>query len=173
MLARRARPSISVMQLGAAATHHPPSSGAALAVMVVDDQLAVREGLSRLVACAPLPWRAIASAATVGEAMVLAAQLHPDLVLLDVDLAGEDGLALIPHLAPAAAVLVITCHGDPATRARAQRLGALGFIEKHQPAADLLGVVVALVNQRTGGDKTPGVEGRTTHPLQVASSDAA
>ena len=62
---------------------------------------------------------------------------------LDVDLGGEDGLALIPALAPAA-VLVLSCHGDSATRERALRLGAQAYIEKHQPAAELLAALVRL-----------------------------
>ncbi len=47
------------------------------------------------------------SAATAEHALRLAAWLQPDLVVLDVDVAGEDGLALIPPLAPA---LVRSCH---------------------------------------------------------------
>ena len=59
-------------------------------------------------------------------------------------LAGEDGLALIPQLAPAA-VLVLSSHGDAATRQRAARQGAGAFTEKHQPAAELLGALLRLV----------------------------
>ena len=115
-----------------------------IGVLVVDDQPAVREGLSRLIACAPLALRAVCSAASGDEALAIAAWLHPEVVVLDVDLAGEDGLALIPRLAPAA-VLVLSSHGDAATRLRAARQGAGAFIEKHQPAAELLGALLRLV----------------------------
>ena len=110
-----------------------------VAVLVVDDQRAVREGLARLIAAAPLAIRSIGTAATGAEALTLAATLVPEVVVLDVDLAGEDGLALIGRFGPRAAVLVLTCHGDAATRERAARLGARAFLEKHQPAAELLG----------------------------------
>src|SRR5687767_14112919 len=83
-----------------------------LAVLVVDDQLAVREGLARLLACAPLALRSIATASGSTEALHLSAMLHPDVVVLDVDLAGEDGLALIGNFGPRAGVLVLSCHGD-------------------------------------------------------------
>lgn len=88
-----------------------------IGVLVVDDQVAVRTGLARLIDCAPLAVRAVCNAATGAEAQRTAAWLHPEVVVLDADLAGEDGLALIPKLAPAA-VVVLTCHCDSATRAR-------------------------------------------------------
>jgi DNA-binding NarL/FixJ family response regulator len=129
----------------------------AIAVLVVDDQLAVRQGLARVFACAPLAFRAIATAACEAEALRITALLRPDVVVLDVDLAGEDGLALIKHFRPAAAVLVLSCHGDEATRARASRLGALAFIEKHQPAAELLAALVKVAALQARGEKTPPV----------------
>jgi two-component system, NarL family, nitrate/nitrite response regulator NarL len=112
-----------------------------IGVLVVDDQFAVREGLARLIACGGTPLRYVSTAATGTEALVAAARLLPDVVVLDADLDGEDGLALIPQLALIAGVLVLTSHGDAGTRARAAGLGASAFIEKHQPAADLLGAI--------------------------------
>lgn len=143
-----------------------------VAVLIVDDQLAVREGLARLLACSPLLFRAIATAACKTEALRLAATLRPEVVVLDVDLAGEDGLELIEHFGQAAGVLVLTCHGDDVTRARARRLGALAFIEKHQPASELLAALEAVATLQTGGEKTPVGLGQSTLPLQVASSAA-
>ena len=145
---------------------------AAVAVLVVDDQLAVREGLSRLIACAPMRLRWVRAAATGAEALRLAALLRPEVVVLDVDLAGEDGLALIPQLSVSAGILVLTSHGDPTTRARAAALGALAFIEKHQPAADLLGAIVRIGHLRIGGEKTPAGQGTNSHPSLVAASVA-
>lgn len=144
----------------------------AVALLVVDDQLAVREGLARLFGCAPLVFRAIATAASKVEALRLAALLRPEVVVLDVDLAGEDGLALIEYFTPAACVLVLSCHGDEATRARATRLGALAFIEKHQPAADLLAALMTVATLQARGEKTPPGLGESTLPMQVASSAA-
>lgn len=144
-----------------------------IGVFVIDDQLAVREGLARLIACAPMARRYVSTFATGAEALSAAAHLHPDVVVLDVDLAGEDGLLLIPQLALTASVLVLTSHGDPATRERAERLGAHAFIEKHQPAADLLGAIAdicRLAEQKR--EKAPSAPG-TSSPLTMApSSDA-
>lgn len=127
-----------------------------IGVLVIDDQLAVREGLSRLIACGATPLRYISAAATATEALLAAARLLPDVVVLDADLDGEDGLALIPQLALTANVLVLTSHGDAGTRARAAGLGASAFIEKHQPAADLLGAIERLGLRSNLGDEPLG-----------------
>lgn len=141
-------------------------------VLVVDDQPAVREGLARLIASAPLALRYVGSAATGAEALSAAVRLHPEVVVLDVDLAGEDGLALIPHLAVSASVIVLTSHGDPATRARAARLGAHALIEKHQPAAELLDSIVDIARLQHRGEKAPEKQGTST-PLAMAAPSVA
>lgn len=141
-------------------------------VLVIDDQRAVREGLARLIACSPVPMVCVGTAATGAEALTANARLHPDVILLDVDLAGEDGLALIPQLAQRAGILVLTSHGDAATRARAAALGALAFVEKHEPAAELLRAIVRTCHLQSGGEKGPGAQGTTSPPPLVASSAA-
>jgi two-component system nitrate/nitrite response regulator NarL len=143
-----------------------------IAVLVVDDQLAVREGLARLLACAPIELRDIATAANASEAMLAVARLRPDVVVLDVDLAGEDGLALIACFSPGTRVLVLSCHGDPATRARAARLGACAFVEKHLPAAELLQTLAAITTIQSRGEECPGGVGASAHLGLGASSGA-
>src|SRR4051794_37311794 len=98
---------------------------APLRVLVVDDHPAVRDGLTRLLACAPVALRCVGAVGGSAEALEALVALRPDVVILDADLAGQDGLALIPRMAPVAGVLVLTSHGDPGTRARAGQLGAL------------------------------------------------
>jgi two-component system nitrate/nitrite response regulator NarL len=124
---------------------------APIGVLVVDDQFAVREGLARLLTCSATPLRYVSTAASGAEALIAAVRLRPNVVVLDADLDGEDGLALIPQLALTASVLVLTSHGDAGTRARAASLGASAFIEKHQPAAELLEAIERIGYRRRGG----------------------
>ena len=133
----------------------PGSIAAPVCVLVVDDRRAVREGVARLIACASMALRCVGTACNGAEALGATARLRPDVVVLDADLDGEDGLALIPQLALTAAVLVLSCHGDAATRARATLLGARAFIEKHQPAAELLGAIAHLGHPQLGGNEAP------------------
>jgi two-component system nitrate/nitrite response regulator NarL len=143
---------------------------ALIRVLLVDDQSAVREGLSRLLACAD--FRSVYTAGTPADALRLAAHQHPHVVVLDVDLAGEDGLALIPHFGAATAVVVLTCHGDAATRARADMLGARAFIEKHRPAAVLLEAITQAADLQMQGDLPPIAPGATYATVLGADSDA-
>ncbi|HKX41606.1 MAG TPA: response regulator transcription factor [Burkholderiaceae bacterium] len=153
-------------------TPQPETPVDAVGVLVVDDQLAVREGLARLISCASLPLRCVTTASNGAEALSEAARMHPDVVVLDVDLAGEDGLALIPELRKTAGVLVLTSHGDSATRARARSLGASAFIEKHQPAAELLGSIADLGHLRMRGEQAPRTPGSSSQ-ADVGTPSAA
>ncbi len=116
-----------------------------IGVLVVDDQPTVRDGVAQLISCAPLALREICTAASGAEARSIAARLKPEVVILDADLHGEDGLELIGQFGPMARVLVLTSHGDEATRQLAKNCGAAAFIEKQQPASELLAAFVELV----------------------------
>jgi DNA-binding NarL/FixJ family response regulator len=144
----------------------------AIGILVIDDQPAVRAGLARLIACIPQALRFVSTAATGVEALRVAAQLKPEVVVLDVDLGGEDGLALIPQLAATARVLVLTSHGDAATRERATRLGALAFVEKHRPAAELLRSITDMMALQSREERTPGRQGASAQTSSGRSSDA-
>lgn len=146
---------------------------APIAVLVVDDQPAVREGLARLLASGTAVMLAISTAANCAEALREAARVQPDLVVIDVDLAGEDGLALIALLPSKTSVLVLTSHCDAATRARALRLGALAVIGKHESADLLVRAVARIAHLHSRGEKSPIPPGASTHAPMDASSVAA
>ncbi|MBC7683349.1 MAG: hypothetical protein H7172_13550, partial [Ferruginibacter sp.] len=57
------------------------SSAALVAVLVVDDQRVVREGLSRLIACAPMALQCVGTASNAAEALEAMARLHPNVVV--------------------------------------------------------------------------------------------
>jgi DNA-binding NarL/FixJ family response regulator len=116
----------------------------ALRVLVIDDERAVREGLRRLITGGLSHPTSVRVAATPAEALHEAQTMKPHLAVLDLDLAGEDGLALIPSLARSCRVLVLTSHGDATICAQALALGAGAFVEKHEPASRLLAQLDAL-----------------------------
>lgn len=116
-----------------------------LRVMVVDDHLGIRLGIERLVDAESPHMRCVGVAASADEALQQARRLQPDIVVLDVNLAGEDGLALIPLLrrdAPCQ-VVILTSLLDPRVAELAQRWGAHALVHKTAPAAELLACIDA------------------------------
>jgi two-component system, NarL family, nitrate/nitrite response regulator NarL len=116
--------------------HAPPP----LRVLVVDDHVGIRRGVESLIEAEAPRMRSVGGAANPVEALRLAKSQQPDVVVLDVDLGGADGLALIPILLRTApcGVLVLTSAIDPRVASRARRLGAHDFMHKTAPASELI-----------------------------------
>jgi DNA-binding NarL/FixJ family response regulator len=87
----------------------------------------------------------VGAAATAEEAIAQARELQPHVVVLDVNLGGEDGLALIPALQRAAPceIMVLTSLADPHVAAHARLLGARACLHKTAPAVELLASILA------------------------------
>jgi two-component system, NarL family, nitrate/nitrite response regulator NarL len=119
--------------------------------LVVDDHAAVRDGLVRLLETSGIPWRTIEAVCGLAEARAAFALQAPDLLVLDVDLAGDDGLTLLPVSSCATQVLVLTSHSDDATRNRAKALGASALVDKLDPAEVLLRELHTMFPPSTAG----------------------
>ncbi|GBD31135.1 Transcriptional regulatory protein ZraR [bacterium HR33] len=99
-------------------------------VLVVDDEKGVREALRQLLEYEGVEVRTAASGA---EALGVYPEFLPHLVLLDVKMAGLDGLdtlSRIRELDPKAQVVMISGHGTIQTALEATRRGAYDFLEK-------------------------------------------
>ncbi|MFI6094996.1 response regulator [Lentzea sp. NPDC051213] len=101
-------------------------------VLVADDQQVVRSGLVLLIGM--LDGIEVVGAARDGaEAVELAERLHPDVVLMDLDMPVLDGIAAtaaIREKAPDRAVLVLTTYADDDSVFPALRAGARGYLTK-------------------------------------------
>jgi len=108
-------------------------------ILIVDDQLVVREGLRMLIENHP-GTKVVAMASTRSEALELIPRVPCDLIILDLELGGYSAVSFIPQLREAARdarVLVLTGSRDSATHQKAAQLGAMGVVLK-EDAADLL-----------------------------------
>jgi two-component system, NarL family, nitrate/nitrite response regulator NarL len=109
-------------------------------ILLVDDHAVVRSGLRLLIEGGP-GMAVVAEASNRADALAAARLEKPDLVLLDLDLGGESGLALIPELLDASErtrVLILTGVSDVETQRQAVKLGAAGIVLKTQPAELIL-----------------------------------
>ncbi len=103
-----------------------------ITVLIADDHPVVRQGISVLLSVHDD--MVVAGEATNGqEALELAGQLRPDVLLLDLKLPGLDGVAVLGQLAERSAgtrALVLTSGADQAQVTLAIRAGAAGFLYK-------------------------------------------
>ncbi len=108
-------------------------------IVIVDDQLVVREGLRMLLDHHP-GIKVVAMASSRQEALEIIAREPADLIILDLELGGVSSLSFIPQLREAARtarLLVLTASRDTNTHQKAAQLGAMGVVLKDN-AADLL-----------------------------------
>jgi len=101
-------------------------------VLVVDDHTLFRRGLIALLASDPR-FEVVAEAGDAGEAQRRAAEVRPDVILLDNHLPGVNGVDALPGLrevAPQAQVLMLTVSEDERDLAAALRGGARGYLLK-------------------------------------------
>ncbi|HEY9385186.1 MAG TPA: sigma-54 dependent transcriptional regulator [Gemmatimonadales bacterium] len=99
-------------------------------VLVVDDEGGIREALRQVLEYED--WQ-VKTASSGGEAISLYSDFRPHVVLLDVKMAGLDGLDTLSRLRdldPPATVVMISGHGTIATAVQATQRGAFDFLEK-------------------------------------------
>lgn len=111
--------------------------------LLADDQPLVRSGLRRILT-ARRGVEVVGEAADGAQAMALAAEHAPDVVVMDVRMPVMDGVAAVHALRNTGStvpVLVLTTYDDDEVLAAALRAGATGFITKAAPAEDLLRAV--------------------------------
>jgi DNA-binding NarL/FixJ family response regulator len=108
-------------------------------ILIIDDQLIVREGLRMLIENHP-GTKVVAMASTRSEALDIIAREPTDLIILNLELGGNSALSFIPELREAAKdarILVLTGQRDSTTHQKAAQYGAMGVVLKEN-AAELL-----------------------------------
>jgi DNA-binding NarL/FixJ family response regulator len=123
------------------------SGAAAKRVLLADDQRVIREGLATLLGL--LPGIEVVGTASDGEeALELAAQLAPDVVLMDLRMPRCDGVEATRRLCETSAgakVIVLTTYADDRSVVDALRAGARGFLTKDAGAEEIEQAIAAVV----------------------------
>jgi DNA-binding NarL/FixJ family response regulator len=116
---------------------------AARRVLVVDDHRAFAEMLSHALESGGM--EVVGTAHSAAQAVSLAAETQPDVVVLDIQMPGrEDGLSAarrLRHVAPGAVIAVVTAHRDPKWVVAAAQAGASAFIPKDGSLAEMIDVL--------------------------------
>ena len=108
-------------------------------VLAVDDQRVVREGLAMLLGLLP-DVQVVGTAADGEEALTLAGELRPDVILMDLRMPRVDGVEATRRLRashPEIKVVVLTTYADDRSVIDALRAGALGYLTKDAGADEI------------------------------------
>src|SRR3984885_6624073 len=108
-------------------------------VLIADDQRVVREGLSMVLGLLP-DVEIVGAAADGNEAVALAAELHPDVVLMDLRMPRCDGVEatrLLREREPGIKVVILTTYADDRSVIDALRAGARGYLTKDAGGAEI------------------------------------
>ena len=153
-------------------------SNGAIRVLLVDDHTIVRQGLKLILSAHP-DVKVVGEAANGREAIALAEQLRPDLVLMDVAMPELNGIEATRRMVEANSrvrVLVLSMHKEAVYVREILRAGARGYILKDAIDTELLNAVRSV--SRGDGYISPGVSGAllndyhqsTANPIDLLSS---
>jgi DNA-binding NarL/FixJ family response regulator len=109
-------------------------------VMLVDDHRSVLWGLEKLIDADKPNMEVVGKATSCAAAIEVAKKAAPDVVVLDLDLGGENACEIIPVLVNGGGTRVLVWTGMRDNRAREQSIlrGASGLVQKEEPAETLL-----------------------------------
>jgi len=109
-------------------------------LLIVDDHPLTRDALATLLAANGFD--VVGQASSGAEAVKLAAELRPDLVVLDLTMPDMDGLEALPRLreaVPGAEIVVLTASEDDGNLLAAIRGRAAGYLLKREPPEGIVG----------------------------------
>jgi NarL family two-component system response regulator LiaR len=141
-------------------------------IAIVDDHGIVRQGLRMLLTRPGL--EVVAEAASGPEALEIAEQERPDVMLLDIRMTDGDGLKYLPRIratSPETSVIMLTTYANPGYLARAINDGAVGYLSKETEPEKIVEAIYAAVNNNQLFDQDllsaalrPAVDSSTPEP---------
>ncbi len=124
------------------------SSNARIRVLIADDHTLVRQGIRVLLQAEP-DLQVVAEAGNGQDAVRLARELQPDVVVMDLTMPGMDGMEatrMIKACLPKTHILALTVHESDEYFFRVLQAGASGYVLKRAAASELLSGVSAVAH---------------------------
>ncbi len=113
-------------------------------VAIVEDDPAVRENLAKLISAEP-GFSCDAQCRTAEEALQRLPRTAPDVVLMDIHLPGQNGIACVSRLRtllPQTQVIMLTIEEDSEQVFESMKAGATGYLVKHVTTKEILAAIV-------------------------------
>lgn len=120
--------------------HTDSSSAAPTRVLLADDHDILRQGLKLLLSMQPEEMEVVGEARTGREAVELARELQPDVVVMDITMPDMDGLEacrILHQEQPSTSILMLTMHESEEYFLQALRMGAAGYLVKKAAPTEL------------------------------------
>lgn len=117
-------------------------------ILLVDDKLEVIRGWRMRLGLED-DMRVVGEAQNAEIALHLAEETQPDIILLDLNLAGQDGVKLMPRfreVAPLGKIIIVTIYDHRLQRIRAEAAGAVAFMTKQESPERLLTVIREVIH---------------------------
>ncbi len=117
-------------------------------ILLVDDHPLVRDGLRARLESIP-HFMVVAEAGTADEALARVANCEIDLVLMDINLAGANGIEVTRRICaqfPSMAVLMLSMHDKAEYVMQAVQAGARGYVLKDAPALDIIAAIETVMS---------------------------
>jgi len=145
-------------------------------VLIVDDIAETREQLRKLLSFDP-DIDVVALAASGEEAVSIVAEAYPDIILMDVNLPGMDGIAAtgkIIEIVPSVQVIMLSVQGETDYLRRAMMAGARDYLTKPPGADELMDAIHRAfeLKQKMGTGMLGPLPGRDAQQTQAAASGA-
>jgi DNA-binding NarL/FixJ family response regulator len=112
-------------------------------VTIADDHQLFADGLSE--ALTAMPDIRVVGVAASGQELLEKLRAQPaDVVLVDLEMPGLDGLGALDQMPPGMRAIVVSMHDTPERRLAARKAGALGMFSKGVPLADMAAAIRAV-----------------------------
>ncbi|MCP3974448.1 MAG: response regulator transcription factor [bacterium] len=120
-------------------------------VVLADDHRLLLEGLAQ--AISGIPDLEVVGTAEDGDELIQLVELtQPDVMLVDVEMPNTSGIAALGQLTDGPPAIMVTMHADAEHRAKAEAVGAVGFLSKSTP----LPVLAAAIRAVAAGESLMG-----------------
>jgi len=111
-----------------------------ITILIVDDHKLVREAWVFVLNTLPL-FNVVASCRSAEEAITIAGKLQPNLIILDINLPGMNGLqacSVFCTVSPSSKILGISMHTQPSYARKMLKNGALGYVTKNSSRQEMI-----------------------------------
>jgi len=121
-----------------------------ITILITEDHMLIRQTWNFLLNSDPR-LQVIADCGSGEEAVELAGKLRPDVVLMDINLPGLNGIdatPLIRKFSPGSKVLGVSLHSQPAYARKMMQQGAMGYITKNSSGEEMIKAIIEVHSNR-------------------------